>query len=100
MDFNERVYELCKKIPKGYVSTYKSIAHSMNSRAYRAVGQAMKNNKDPINVPCYKVICSDGFVGNYSGIGGKKKKIELLQKDGIVIKKDHINLNRYLYKFT
>ena len=97
--FDERIYEKLKKVPNGKVITYKELAKAVNSNAYRAVGNAMKSNKDPINIPCYKVVCSNGFVGNYSG-GGIKKKIELLKKDGIVVKNNKINLNKYLFKFN
>ncbi|MBI3026936.1 MGMT family protein, partial [Candidatus Woesearchaeota archaeon] len=42
--FNEKIYELLKKVPKGKVTTYKELAHSAGTRAYRAVGQAMRCN--------------------------------------------------------
>ncbi len=95
--FNEKVYEKLKKVPKGKVITYKELAKSVKSDAYRAVGNAMKNNEDPVKIPCYKVVCSDGFVGNYSG-GGMKKKIKLLRKDGIEVNNNKIDLKKYLFK--
>ena len=44
MNFSEKVYKLCKKIPKGKISTYKIIANKLNTKAYRAVGNALNKN--------------------------------------------------------
>ena len=99
MSFNEKVYDVLRKVPAGRITTYKEIALALGCRAYQAVGNALKANPDPIKVPCYKVICSDGFVGGYSGPGGKNKKINLLRKDGIEVLDDQIDLNKYLYHF-
>ena len=42
--FNKRCYQKLALIPKGMISTYAEIAKSLNSNAYRAVGNAMANN--------------------------------------------------------
>ena len=103
-NFSTKIYEKLKKVPKSNVVTYKELAHAIDSRAYRAVGSAMKNNKDPIKVPCYKVIESSGKIGGYCGKtkGEKiKEKIKLHEIDGIEIKNNKIvNLEKYLYKFS
>jgi methylated-DNA-[protein]-cysteine S-methyltransferase len=72
MNFNQRCYELILRIPKGKLSTYKQIAEVLNTKAYRAVGNAMANNPNPITVPCHRVIKSNGLVGGYA-LGTKKK---------------------------
>ncbi len=90
------VYSLLKKVPKGKVTTYKELAKACGLHP-RVVGMLMRINQDPENIPCYKVIHSDGRVGGYSK--GVEKKIELLKKDGIEIKNSRINLKKYLFKF-
>jgi deoxyribonuclease V len=60
----------------------------------------MKNNKDPVNIPCYKVIRSDGSIGGYSGRGGVKTKILLLRKDGVRVKNNKIDLRKHLHRFS
>ncbi|MEK6936960.1 MAG: MGMT family protein [Nanoarchaeota archaeon] len=97
MSFNQKVCKLLLKIPKGKVSTYKDIAEKLNSKAYRAVGNALNKNKHPESYPCYKIINSNGKLGGYSK--GLKLKIKKLKKDGIKIKNNKVNLNKYLYKF-
>lgn len=100
MDFTKRVYSLLKRVPKGKVTTYKDLAKAIGTKAYRAVGTAMKNNEHPDSIPCYKVVKSSGEVGNYSGKGGMKGKIRLLEKDGIKIEKNKIeNFEKIKYKF-
>jgi methylated-DNA-[protein]-cysteine S-methyltransferase len=86
MTFQDRVLRLCSKIPKGRVSTYKEIGKALGGRGqiYRAVGRALHDNKNPINIPCHRVVASDGSIGGYSK--GLKKKIQLLRKEGIEVK--------------
>ncbi len=96
---NSRVYELLRKVPNGRVTTYKELAEASGLHP-RSVGMLMKNNKDPVNIPCYKVIRSDGSLGGYSGKGGVKTKIRLLRNDGIEIKNGGVDLKKYLYKFS
>ena len=49
--FADKAYDLLRKVPKGRVTTYREIAHALESRAYRAVGQAMKKNPYAPEVP-------------------------------------------------
>lgn len=104
-EFQEKVYEIVKKIPKGKITTYKAIALKLNSSP-RAVGQALKRNPYAPRVPCHRVIMSNGerfrgrgkkidwnnpceiarLIGGYSGSNPKniRKKIELLKKEGAI----------------
>ena len=98
MTFNQRCYELLLQIPKGKIVTYKQIANTLNTKAYRAVGNAMANNPNPITVPCHRVIKSNGLIGGY--VFGTKKKINLLKDEGIIIKKDEIvDFKKHIYLF-
>ena len=82
--FTKRVYDIVKKIPKGRAVTYKEVAKTAGSpRAWRAVGNILKKNKNPI-LPCYRVIRSNGKIGGYRW--GKKKKMNLLKKEGLKLK--------------
>jgi methylated-DNA-[protein]-cysteine S-methyltransferase len=77
--FQSKVYEVCKKIPKGRVSTYKEIAKKLKTKAYRAVGSALNKNPYAPVVPCHRVVNSDGFVGGFaSGTKNKIKKKRIL----------------------
>lgn len=97
MDFNERCYELLKKVPKGKVVTYKDIAKGLRSKAYRAVGNAMNKNPYIPIVPCHRVINSNGCVGGYAF--GVEEKIRLLKREGIEINNLKVNLKEYQFQF-
>lgn len=77
--FQQSVWNEILKIPYGSVTDYKNIAHALGSKAYRAVGTAVKHNPIPIIVPCHRVLPVDGSLGNYSMGNGPKTKQELLR---------------------
>ncbi len=94
-DLYEETYMLTKQIPRGKVSTYGAIARALGDViAARAVGKMLHENPYK-EVPCYRVIHSDGRVGGYAG--GVEKKIEMLKRDGIEIINGKIDLNKYLF---
>ena len=96
--FQSKVYELLKQIPKGKVTTYKIIAEKLGVEAYRAVGSACKRNPFAPKVPCHRVVASDGSLGGYSG--GLKRKIELLEKEGVkVIDNKIADFEEKLFKY-
>ncbi len=83
-DFEKKVWTIIDSIPKGKVLTYKKIAQMIGKpNSARAVANACGKNPNPIKTPCHRVIRSDGKPGGYSAPGGIKKKLELLNKEGI-----------------
>ena len=93
--FDEKIYNLLKKVPNGKVTTYKALAETLGTKAYRAVGQAMRCNPYAPQVPCHRVVKSDGSIGGFSGsINPKskevKRKIKMLRTEGIKIKNDRV----------
>ncbi len=106
MGFNEKIWRLCKKVPKGRVTTYKLLAEAAGTKAYRAVGNAM--NKNPYGllscgnsrkmVPCHRVVGSDGSLVGFAH--GLKAKERLLWKEGIKIENGKIkDFEKVLYRF-
>ena len=88
--FQEKIYKVVKKILRGEVLTYKQVAKAVGSpRAFRAVGNILNKNIDS-EVPCHRVVRSDGKVGGYRY--GQGRKIALLEKEGVSIKKQKITL--------
>ncbi len=101
--FKTKVLGLTKKIPKGRVSTYKAIAEALHTRAYRAVGQALRYNPEPVKTPCHRVVGANGgvcgFMGQTTG-AAIRKKIALLNKEGIKVKNNKIvDFEKKLYCF-
>jgi len=82
MNFKEKVLKIVAKIPKNKVLTYKEVAQKAGKpKAYRAVGNILSKNYDP-EIPCHRVIRSDGKLGGYNR-GARQKKI-ILEKEGAV----------------
>ena len=100
----KRTYTLLKKVPKGRVTTYKALADALGTRAYRAIGQIMKNNPYAPDVPCHRVVASDGTIGGFMGktTGATiQKKIALLKKEGVgVLRKKIVNFEQVYYRFV
>lgn len=93
--FQEKVYKLCEKVPKGKVTTYKILAEKLGVKAYRAVGQVLRCNPYAPKVPCHRVVKSDGSIGGFAGSLNPdskevKKKIRMLKKEGIKIENNKI----------
>jgi O-6-methylguanine DNA methyltransferase len=83
--FYQKVWKICARIPKGKTLTYGQLAKKADSpKAARAVGRAMAKNPFAPNVPCHRVIGSNGSMGGYSGKNGIKGKIALLKKEGAI----------------
>lgn len=80
VSFTERVKDIVRNIPKGKTMTYKQVAKMAGSKnASRAVGSIMSKNYDA-DIPCHRVIRSDGTIGKYNR-GGESQKIALLKKE-------------------
>lgn len=99
MGFHDDVLEMVQRVPKGKVTTYKLLAEALGTKAYRAVGQALRHNAHPIVVPCHRVVASDGKIGGYAGKRKSRKKARLLQQEGVEVKYNMIDLKRFVFRF-
>lgn len=101
MSFNQQVLNLCKQIPKGKVTTYKELGKALGKgQVYRAVGNALKRNPYAPEVPCHRVVSSDGSLGGYCGKMNSPKKIKMLKEEGILFEKGKIvDFEEKLYTF-
>jgi O-6-methylguanine DNA methyltransferase len=82
-DFRRRVLHAVRRIPPGRVATYGDVAAMAGSpRAHRAVGNIMRECRDP-GMPCHRVIGAGGTLGGYGG--NLQLKRELLRREGIEV---------------
>ena len=85
-DFQVKVWNALKEIPRGEVRTYTEIAVQIgHPNSARAVANACGQNPYPPIVPCHRVVRSDGGLGGYSGVGGVETKRRLLSEEGVSI---------------
>ncbi len=84
--FQKEVWLALVKIPKGSVVTYAELARRIGKpRAFRAVANAVGANPCAPEIPCHRVVRSDGTLGGYSAKGGVKVKRALLKAEGVVL---------------
>ena len=107
--YQQVILRLLAEVPKGKVTTYGDLAKELARRnpkwsplASRAVGTTMRNNPCGPQIPCHRVIKSDGSIGNFRGgeEGAIKEKTEMLRKEGVKISYGNINLKEYRHRFT
>jgi len=79
MNFTQNVHKVVRAIPKGKTLTYKQVAIKAGSpNAHRAVGNILNKNYDS-QIPCHRVVRSDGKPGGYNR--GTNLKIKLLKQE-------------------
>jgi methylated-DNA-protein-cysteine methyltransferase-like protein len=100
-EFNERVWELARKIPRGKVATYGQLAlmlkppPGVEDSTYGAfgprwVGGAMAACPD--DVPWQRVINSQGKISERPGA---QKQRQLLKQEGVEFTNDRIDLKKF-----
>jgi len=93
MSFNEKVWALTAQIPAGKVKTYGDIARKLNTRAYRAVGNALNRNPYAPVVPCHRVVGSTGELTGFAhGLPAKRR---MLEAEGVSVTKGRVDLSRH-----
>ena len=95
----ERVYELLATVPRGKVTTYGYLGKALGTKAYRAIGQILHVNRDPVKVPCHRVVNADGKLSLKFGMGGPIIQEERLTEEGVVVRDGRVNLEEFLYDF-
>ncbi len=95
LPITDKIYKIVRMIPEGHVATYGQVAEiAGNPKMARVVGNALHKNKDPQNVPCYRVVNAQGKIAeNYAF--GKNIQEELLIKEGVCVQNGKVDLKKY-----
>lgn len=80
-EFQRRVYLALLEVPCGTTITYGQLAARVGCRSAQAVGQALKRNPFAPEVPCHRVIASDGSLG---GFHGEREGEQILRKRALL----------------
>ena len=93
----KRVYEFVKTIPEGKVVTYGQIAEYLGNKYWaRTIGNMLHQNPDPANIPCHRVVNSEGKVADKYAFGGAEMQRKKLEQEGIVFEANgKIDLKKY-----
>jgi len=77
---------MVRRVPKSMVATYAYVAARIQCGSPRSVGQALRRNPFAPEVPCHRVIASDGSLGGFFGqTAGREltRKRRLLELEGV-----------------
>lgn len=91
-DFNHRVFDVVRLIPRGRVTTYGAIAAFLGSkRSSRMVGWAMNLSHviDP-KIPAHRVVNRQGLLTGKMHFSHPDRMQELLELEGIEVKNDQV----------
>jgi methylated-DNA-[protein]-cysteine S-methyltransferase len=106
--YQQAILRILAEVPKGKVTTYGDLAKELSRRdakwspgASRAVGTTMRNNPCGPQIPCHRVIKSDGSVGNFRGgaKGAVEEKTAMLRGEGVTVLNGRIDLRKYRHIF-
>ncbi len=106
--YQQAILRILAEVPKGKVTTYGDLAKELAKRdpkwspgASRAVGTTMKNNLCGPQIPCHRVIKSDGSIGNFRGgaEGAVEEKTQMLREEGVTVLDGRIDLEKHRHRF-
>lgn len=86
-EFQKRVLSTLALVPVGKVTTYAALAESIGCSSPRAVGQALRSNPFAPDIPCHRVVRSDGSIGGFFGSAAPAptaRKTALLADEGVI----------------
>ena len=87
-NFQRKVYLALLEVPRGTTVSYKELGEMIGCKSARAIGQALKRNPFAPDVPCHRVINSDGTIGGFHGQRDGEmidKKQKLLESEGYIL---------------
>lgn len=84
--FFKRVYEVCKLIPRGRVTSYGAIAKYLGAaKSARMVGWAMNSSHNLEDVPAHRVVNRNGVLTGKHHFGGSNAMQQLLEEEGVPV---------------
>ena len=90
-DFFELVFEVCKLIPRGRVTSYGAIANYLGAkRSSRMVGWAMNQSHKLEGIPAHRVVNRQGLLTGKMHFSTPTEMEELLANEGIIVKENQI----------
>ena len=98
--FEEKVFNAVKLIPKGKVTTYGAIACYLGiPKGARAIGNALHKNPTPIVIPCHRVVNSRGMLAKAFVFGGEGVQESFLKADGVSVENGAVDLVKHGWFF-
>lgn len=97
MDFNRRVYEVCRYVPKGKVATYGQIALLCGKpKNARQAGYALGHMPSGEEVPAHRVVNAKGHLSGAAAFAVPGQQRRLLESEGVIVDlEENVDLGRF-----
>lgn len=90
-DFFDLVYQVCREIPEGRVTSYGAIAKYLGAaRGARMVGWAMNNAHSMPDIPAHRVVNRNGQLTGKMHFSSPTAMEDNLKAEGVEVKNDTI----------
>lgn len=91
-EFRKAVYEIVAEIPKGKVLSYGMIARLAGHPGYqRMVGRILNGVSQTLNLPCHRVVNSEGRL-----VPGWSEQKKMLTDEGVSFRKNgNVNMSKH-----
>lgn len=95
-EFQRRVYLALLDVPRGETITYKQLGERIGCNSAQAIGQALKRNPFAPDVPCHRVIASDGSLGGFHG----QREGEMIERKRALLEEEKHDSYLHVQKIT
>ena len=96
MTFYEKIYYVCKRIPKGKVATYGQIAIIIGKPGTpRQVGGALHRSPEGMCLPAHRVVNRDGVLTGAAAFTFEKEQESRLRAEGVEVLHNKVDLKKY-----
>lgn len=97
-DLHAALCRLLSQVPPGRVTTYGRLAKSLGDiAASRWVGEYLRHHQHHNQCPCHRVVRVDGTLGVFVS-GDTGEKTLLLERDGVTVRNQRVELGEYLFE--
>ena len=83
--FSRKILTSLRSVKYGQTITYGQLAEKAGyPNAARAAGTVLAKNPLPLIIPCHRVICANGDIGNFTAEGGTATKKHMLELENTI----------------
>lgn len=99
-NLEELIYDYVRLVPLGMVSTFGEIARIVgNNIQASSVVSALKKVQDVHYIPTHRIVTSEGELSSSFVDGGKRGQKKYLKYEGVSVKSNKVNLQKYGFRF-
>ena len=99
-NIEDLIFDYVRLIPFGLVTTFSEIAKAVGqgvSSGY--VVNVLKKIQDVFYIPSYRVVTTRGGLSKTFPDGGKRGQKKYLKNEGIIVKQNKVNLQKYGFRY-